>query len=316
MKKKYLSDSSYKLFEALVIVFEVVFVFGLLFVYLFISSQSRNIINSTNELNSKIETIKTNIVTYDNQITGLNEEIDSLSDVESLIVEYKNAYPVLAKQLEEDIMAGRSDAKIAYLTFDDGPYLLTNKFLDVLDKYDVKATFFQLQKDENTGYDEDEYVVYDKIYQRIISSGHTLGNHTSSHKTKYLYSDSDAFMEDLLKNRDFIKEHYGYTTDIMRFPGGISTSKGLKDELIERVHNDGYVYCEWNSITGDGNTVGPSVDQSIANVLDTTKNRNMLVILMHDYSNTTLKALPSIIEGLENQGYILLPLFHDSQVLH
>ena len=68
-----------------------------------------------------------------------------------MLAETKNEYFMLAAQLEKKIRNGESDVKIAYLTFYDGPYLLSGSFLDVLKEYDVPATFFCLMKCPETG---------------------------------------------------------------------------------------------------------------------------------------------------------------------
>ena len=56
------------------------------------------------------------------------------------------------RKLEEKIQSGESDKKIAYLTFDDGPYLKTYQVLDILKENDVRATFFVLGKDASDRY--------------------------------------------------------------------------------------------------------------------------------------------------------------------
>jgi len=74
-------------------------------------------------------------------------------------------------KLEDMILSGESDAKIAYLTIDDGPNKeSTRKWLDVLNEKNVLATFFVVKKDGIEG-----------VYKEIIDNGHTLGNHTSGH---------------------------------------------------------------------------------------------------------------------------------------
>ena len=59
-----------------------------------------------------------------------------------------------------------------YLTFDDGPSIYTNDILDILDRYQVKATFFVVGRE---GTDAEEAL------QRIVEDGHTLGMHSYSH---------------------------------------------------------------------------------------------------------------------------------------
>ena len=58
------------------------------------------------------------------------------------IVEIREEVFAKAAQLEKDIKAGKNKSKICYLTFDDGPYYRGKTILKILDKYDVKATFF------------------------------------------------------------------------------------------------------------------------------------------------------------------------------
>lgn len=236
-----------------------------------------------------------------------NQYLNDKEEAEKL----KKEYFLVISDLENKIMNGESDMKIAYLTFDDGPYLLSSSFLDVLDEYGVPATFFYLMKGYENGYSNEDYA-YDQTYRRIINSGHTLGNHTATHKLgkNGIYSSVDAFMYDLILNRNFIENRYGYITDVMRFPGGSNTSS-LKYALIDEIHKIGYNYVDWNSATGDGGGV-LSVESFRDNVLYNTGDRKILVVLMHDYSYNTLLALPEIIEGLRNQGYTFFPLFHDS----
>ena len=67
----------------------------------------------------------------------------------------------------------RSKEKIIYLTFDDGPTpVVTEKVLDLLDRYDAKATFFCLGRNVER---------HQEIYKTILERGHATGNHTYSH---------------------------------------------------------------------------------------------------------------------------------------
>ena len=99
--------------------------------------------------------------------------------------------------------------KIAYLTFDDGPkenYLLP--ILDTLDKYDIKATFFQVG--ENAMKRED-------LVQMVIDKGHVIGIHalTDPH-TK----NENIVTEEFIVIQKYFKERFNYETRICRFPYG------------------------------------------------------------------------------------------------
>ena len=238
------------------------------------------------------------------ELADKEEEIRDLEEYKKKAGNAREEYFRMAADLESRILSGESEAKIAYLTFDDGPYLTTtSSFLDVLDEYDVKATFFYLLKDER----------YDEIYRRVIDSGHTLANHTATHNLKSdgIYQSVETFLEDIRLNRDEIERRFGYRTDIMRFPGGSGQAREKKGDIIQGLREMGYGYVDWDTETGDGRNVG-SVDEYIHGVLDHSENYRVMVVLMHDYSYNTAKALPSIIEGLRDQGFLFLPLFHES----
>lgn len=290
--------------------------FGLIF----IKHEKRQFINETSNVKTNINDEQDTIEMQLTTISNLKEQINENSNIDNLINKLKESYYENAKKLEQSIIHDKSDAKIAYLTFDDGPYLLTNSYLDVLDEKDVRATFFCLEKDEKYGFDEENIEEYDKIYKRIINEGHTLGNHSSSYsldkdEDNYIYKDVDSFMNAIIENRDFIYNRYGYTTQIMRFPGGSSQAKDLKTDIVEALNKEKYGYVDWNSATGDGEEI-ISAEQSTYNIVETSNDQKILVILMHDYSENTLEALPNIIDGLRDKGYTLLPLFYESAMVH
>ena len=277
-----------------------------------ISSLKKDIESFNNEINNKQENIKL----LNDDISSLKNQYDTLVNIDNEIIKAKEDYFNEIASLEKKIMNDESDLKIAYLTFDDGPYRMSSYFLDILDEYDIPATFFYLMKAKENGYDDDYAEVCDKVYRRVIDSGHTLANHTASHKLGEggIYRSVDAFMADVKRNRDFIHEKYGYETDILRFPGG-SFTVGIKPYIVEELVKMGYSYVDWNSSTGDGSGGTALPPEGFRdNVLNNTNGKKIIVVLMHDYSDNTLIALPEIIDGLAKQGYIFLPLFHDSMM--
>ena len=103
-----------------------------------------------------------------------------------------------------------SDEKVIYLTFDDGPSENTKKILDVLDKYNAKATFFVTGNGKK----------YNKYIKEAHDRGHTIGLHTYTHNYKQVYSSVNAYFEDLDKVGQMVKEQIGYVPHYIRFPGG------------------------------------------------------------------------------------------------
>lgn len=185
-------------------------------------------------------------------------------------------------------------AKIAYLTFDDGPsYKVTPAVLDILKKENIKATFFVVGQTVKAN---------PELLKREKAEGHTIGNHTYSHDYKYLYNSTNNFLEDLKKNDSIIKSVIGdYNDKLIRFPGG-SFGKQAYQKAAEEA---GYTYIDWNCLSGDAESKKKSVDQLIQGVKTTARGQHQLTILMHDAAGkeTTAEALPKIIEYLKGQGY-------------
>lgn len=188
--------------------------------------------------------------------------------------------------------------KTAYLTFDDGPTAnVTPQVLEILDKYQVKATFFVIGQLAEKNPD---------LVREESRKGHTIGNHTYTHDYKHIYSAPDVFISDLDKNEDVLKNILGHDTrKIIRFPGG---SFGHKHEPFRQAAaQKGYHSVDWNALTGDAERQNVPPDQLVQKLKATVANHNSVVILMHDASakKTTVEALPSVIEYLKSQGYEL-----------
>ncbi len=202
------------------------------------------------------------------------------------------------------------EKKLVYLTFDDGPSSNTDDILDILDKYGVRATFFVVGK-------TDEFS--QEMYERIYEDGHTLGLHSYSHKYSSIYSSVESFEKDMNKLDSQLYEITGQHAKFIRFPGGSSNSVSSVDmkEFIEWSTEQGYVYFDWNVVSGDATSVHYTVDELISNVIDGVHKHDISVVLMHDATNktSTVEALPKIIEQLQAEGYTLLSIDENTQYI-
>lgn len=271
------------------------------------TSQKEQVQAHIAELEAENDSLSEELRADSETVSALEAEIAELNQADDNLKKAKEDYYASCAQLEEKVLSGDSPHKIAYLTFDDGPYeRTTGRYLDVLKEHDVLATFFQIGRPSEK---------LDALYHRAYDEGHTIANHTYSHQIRGgIYRSVDHFIADVIKNRQFIEEKLGYTTNILRFPGGSSTARSLKSGIVEQLREMGYGYVDWNSATGDGMEL-LSPKEYRDNVLKKTNGRNVLVVLMHDYSENTLTALPEIIDGLREQGYTLLPLFYESAMI-
>ena len=196
---------------------------------------------------------------------------------------------VSGAQNPEDIEGTR----YVYLTFDDGPSSSTNEILDILDEYDVKATFFVCGKPNAR---------YNDVYTRIVKDGHTLGMHSYSHKYSDIYSSLESFKEDLDKLRIFLYESTGVWAKYYRFPGGSSNGVSQVDmkELIDQLDSDEITYFDWNVSAGD-DRAGATKESIYANIVGNIPKFKHCIVLMHDAADkqSTVEALPEIIEAVQ-----------------
>lgn len=189
-----------------------------------------------------------------------------------------------------------SSEKVIYLTFDDGPSKYTPKLLDILAKYNVKATFFVC----GTGKLE--------LLDDIAKGGHTLALHSKTHKYESIYASEKAFYDDLYAIQDIVEKYAGVKSFITRFPGGSSNGvskkicPGIMTTLTKSIQEKGFVYFDWNIDSNDagGAKTTEEVAQNVINGISKSK-RKSLVVLQHDIKGYSVDAVEQIIQwGLAN----------------
>lgn len=218
---------------------------------------------------------------------------------EKEMLEAKKAEEIQTKMKRElaEKEKQNSNRKIAYLTFDDGPSTkVTPQILDILDRYNVKATFFVIGNLAEQNPD---------LIKRIDASGHAIGNHTYTHSYKNIYKNTTNFLNELKATEKVLKNILGedYETNIIRFPGG---SFGQKKAVFRKtVVDNGYTYYDWNALNGDAEGKSFPKDRLVQRLKNTANGQKELIILMHDMGGkqTTADALPEIIEYLQQNGY-------------
>ncbi len=226
---------------------------------------------------------------------------EAISDPET-VSDHRSQQPLRENEETDDMIS-------VYLTFDDGPSAETDRILDILKEYNVKATFFVIGKtDENSV----------KAYQRIVEEGHTLGMHSYSHQYAQVYASREAFEDDLTSLQDYLFSITGMESTFYRFPGGSSNkvSKIPMSDLIQCLEERNITYFDWNVSSGDASGTQLSSQTIINNVMSgingTLKN---YVVLFHDSAakKTTVDALPEILEQLQAMEHTqILPITGDT----
>ena len=205
----------------------------------------------------------------------------------------------------------KPEGKVIYLTFDDGPSPYTQRLLEILAKYDVKATFFVVGSNTNL----------DVRLNAIVDAGHSIGIHSMTHEFPEIYASEEAFLQDVYGVQDLIFQKTGVTTTLMRFPGGSSTSRSDNKcdmpKLIQTVMDLGFQYFDWNVDSKDAGGA-KTADEVYQNVIEQIGQKKMTYacVLMHDLKSYSVDAVERIILwGLEN-GYTFLPLTENSPGFH
>ena len=195
-----------------------------------------------------------------------------------------------------------SNEKIAFLTFDDGPNILvTPKVLDILKEENVKASFFVIGKCVDS---------HPEITKRAYDEGHYIANHGYSHNNNLLYKSSDSFLTEVKKTDLAIGNAIGvpdYCSHLFRFPNGFMSpsNKSKKKEAVKLLQDIEYTYIDWNCLNNDS-IKKYSSSQLLNNLIKSSKNKDILVILMHDtkdVSNSSL-VLKDSIKYLKGKGYV------------
>ncbi|WMJ79723.1 polysaccharide deacetylase family protein [Clostridium sp. MB40-C1] len=209
------------------------------------------------------------------------------------------------KSIESSYVTNTPNKKSIYLTIDDGPCpVVTDAILDILNKNNIKATFFVVGKEIDGRED---------ILNRIYKEGHSIGLHTYSHDFRKIYSSENTFIDEMLKTQDKVKKITGHTSTIIRFPGG--SSGHLNKTYLENLHKHGFKIYDWNVNLGDGVNPNLSIKKLVDNSKQYKNDYSRIIILMHcNFNNkNTAKALPSIIDYYKDLGYEFKAISEDTK---
>jgi len=179
------------------------------------------------------------------------------------------------------------EMKIA-LTFDDGPHpLYTERILNVLERYDVKATFFVVGKNAE---------LYPTLVEQIARGGHEIGNHTYSHGDLSRKSGKEIRTEIEAAEKTLLTL-IGYTPSVLRPPGGAMTP-AIRKAAME----SGYALILWSIDTRDWAHTG--TEKMLSNIRTHISSGD--IILFHDYisgDSFTVEVLETVIPELLSKGY-------------
>lgn len=208
--------------------------------------------------------------------------------LEPIIIEEKDIIKeeieIVDIKIEKPVI--KDNSKLLSLTFDDGPSKYTKDLIEVLDKYDSKATFFILGNNIKGN---------EAIIKNISSKGHQIGIHGYSH-TPFTNMDVDDVNAEIAGTYDMLSRIDVRPTNIVRPPFG-----KLNETIKEQVN---YPFVLWNIDTDDvKNQNKENIKTNIRKQISEGS-----IILMHDLYPTTVEAVDEIIPELIGQGYKFVTL--------
>lgn len=177
------------------------------------------------------------------------------------------------------------DGKIIALTFDDGPTELTPQFLKTLKNADAKATFFCIGK---------QIEKHPDILAKILTDGHEIGNHTYSHLNRTGFMSINEMVSEIASCDAALEKAAHIKTTLYRPPFGVTNPN-----IAKAVRKTGKISVGWSVRSLD--TVIQNEQQIASRVLRSVRPGS--IILMHDTTQKSLKALQILLLNLKQQGY-------------
>lgn len=230
--------------------------------------------------------------TYNESKFNINVESNT-SKINSVEIPINNLY----KYIDETYLKGedlekykayikKRSRKAVALTFDDGPNPNTTPVaLELLKKYNAKATFFMVGR---------SVAGNEEIIKQVVAEGHQIGNHSWSHPllTKISLEQAKSQIND---TTEALKKASGQDVHIMRPPyGGINAT-------IQAAVDQSFIL--W-----DVDTLDWKYRNTASIMKEVRKARPGSIILMHDIHQTSINALPTVLQYLTEQGFELVTI--------
>lgn len=190
----------------------------------------------------------------------------------------------------DTLCKGAECRRCVSLTFDDGPdEIMTPKVLDVLKKYNIKATFFIIGKKAERNPD---------IISRIVNEGHIIGCHSWSHECNFPLQSSTAIYNEICRCEELIFSLTGKTLNLFRPPFGVTNPL-----VAGAVKAKGYIPIGWSVRSYD-----TAEEQSREKVYDRVIRQlhNGAIILLHDRCAKADELVQLLIADLVQKDYEII----------
>lgn len=179
--------------------------------------------------------------------------------------------------------------KVVALTFDDGPSPKSDTVIAILEKLNVKATFFLTGNSMHHYFPETE---------RIVNSGHEIGNHTYSHK-RLIFKSYKTITSEIEKTDSLIRKA-GYTKEIHFRPPHAKKLLFLPYYLEQK----NIKTILWDIEPESKDEIASNSDLIAKYVIEHSRNGSIILLHpMYDWDNESINAIEKIVYGLKKKGF-------------
>lgn len=171
------------------------------------------------------------------------------------------------------------------LTFDDGPSIYTLEVLELLKKYNAKATFFCIGKNIET---------HPEILQKVIDEGHLVGNHSYSHSKFFDFYNARKIIDELQKTDALLEKFTAKKINFFRPPYGVTTPS-----IRRALKITGHKTIGWNIRSLDGGTQNQELifNRLIKHISPGG------IVLLHDTGKHSVLVLEQFLQFLQQSNY-------------
>lgn len=188
--------------------------------------------------------------------------------------------------LQATLVLPQNNEKVVALTFDDGPHpQYTNSILQILKRYNAKATFFCIGK---------QVQKYPEIVKSIFNEGHLVANHTFSHSRTIDFYGTKRFIEEITQTDLEIEKILSEKPKYFRPPYGV-TNPNIK----KAVDSTGHKVIGWSIRSLD--TTNMEANSIVKRIVKRISNRD--IILLHDTQGKSVEVLEQLLTYLNENKY-------------
>ncbi|MEC1714251.1 polysaccharide deacetylase family protein [Schinkia azotoformans] len=225
-----------------------------------------------------------------NEVFQLTNEQLYLNNKETIEAEKEKWKATIEAQKLKEV----DSAKIAYLTFDDGPNSNTAQILDILQKYEAKATLFMV---------EPKIWKFEEVVKRTVTENHTIASHSVTHDKNKVYHSPESLLNEMNVTRATLFSVTGIDSRLIRVPYG--SKPYLTKDYRDLLASNNFQVWDWNVDSNDWKYSTEKIISTVKYQVANQKQKNRAPVILFHNSSSTVEALPEIIEFLKAEGYVL-----------